>query len=63
MTKNFNYYINEHDGCLYLFIGENELICTISDCLGMSKAELDLLADEVLTENGYIKEDEKYFQV
>ena len=59
----FNYYVNEHDGCLCLFIGENKLIGTVSDCLGMPKAELDSLADEVLAQGGYIKEDEKYFQV
>ena len=58
----YNYYVNEHDGCLYLFIGDNTLISTVSDCLNRSKADLDLLADDILIEHGYINPNEKYFQ-
>lgn len=59
--QEFNYYVNENDRCLYLYVGENTLICTIEDCLGIDEQELNQLADNVLYEHEYLKENEKYF--
>ena len=52
----FNYDINEHTGSMTIYTNDNKVISEVSDCLGISKEELDRLADEVLFDLGYIKE-------
>ena len=61
MADNYNYYgfnydINEHTGSMTIYTNDNEVVSEISDCFGMSKEELNKLADEVLFDLEYIKE-------
>ena len=56
MYYGFNYDVNEHTGVLTLFTNDNKVIAEISDCNGMTVENLNKLADDVLFEQGYIKE-------
>ena len=56
MYYGFNYDVNEHTGVLTLFTNDNKVIAEISDCNGMTVEGLNKLADDVLFEQGYIKE-------
>ena len=56
MYYGFNYDVNEHTGVLTLFTNDNKVIAEVSDCNGMTVESLNKLADDVLFEQGYIKE-------
>ena len=56
MYYGFNYDVNEHTGVLTIFTNDNKVIAEVSDCNGMTVENLNKLADDVLFEQGYIKE-------
>jgi hypothetical protein len=51
----YNYTIDEHTGSMTIYTNDNKVIAEVSDCKGMSEQDLNILADEVLNDNGYIK--------
>ena len=56
MYYGFNYDVNEHTGVLTIFTNDNKVIAEVSDCNGMTVENLNKLADDVLFDQGYIKE-------
>ena len=51
----YSYNVNEHTGIMTIYTNDNKVIAEMSDCKGMSEQDLNVLADEVLNDNGYIK--------
>lgn len=51
----YNYDVNEHTGNMIVYTNDNKVVAEISGCKGMSEQDLNILADEVLNDNGYIK--------
>ena len=56
----FSKYINQGTGIMTIYAGTH-VISEISDCKHLLEHELNTLADEVLTDLGYINANERYF--